>query len=232
MNLRLPKNGSYVVTPVLSNGVSKVTFYIGRATVKVYTSADGGSTWAAAETTTSGKNVTATINSETVNRIKVTNENSKDADIDNLAVYAQTFDTPVTVSTGDASDITKVSATVSGTITKQEQTVTEVGFVWSNTNKEPSLSDNVVVVSTANFSAQLSELAEGRTYYYRAYAKYGDTQAYGPIKSFKTLMDEITQGVDAEGRYFVQDFEDQTQYPANSSAQDAEYPVAGQGTWI
>lgn len=232
MNLRLPKNGSYVVTPVLSNGVSKVTFYIGRATVKVYTSADGGSTWTAAETTTSGKNVTATINSETVNRIKVTNENSKDADIDNLAVYAQTFDTPVTVSTGDAADITKVSAAISGTITKQEQTVTEVGFVWSNTNKEPSLSDNVVVVSTANFSAQLSELAEGRTYYYRAYAKYGDTQAYGPIKSFKTLMDEITQGVDAEGRYFVQDFEDQTQYPANSSAQDAEYPVAGQGTWI
>ena len=38
--------------------------------------------------------------------------------------------------------------------------------------------------------------------------------------------------IDEQGRYFVQDFEDQTTYPANSSAQDAEYYVAGQGTWI
>ena len=233
MNLRLPKNGSYVITPVLSNGVSKVTFYIGRASVKVYTSADGGATWTNIETSTSGKTVTATINSETVNRIKIANDASKDADIDNIAVYAQTFDTPVTVSTNDAADITKVSATVSGSITKQEQTVTEVGFVWSNTNKEPTLADNVTVATKAdNFNASLTELAEGRTYYYRSYAKYGDTQAYGPIKSFKTLMDETAQTVDEEGRYFVQDFEDQSQYPPNSSAVDAEYPVAGQGVWI
>lgn len=241
-NLRLPKkgyskigasNGSYVVSPVLSNGVSKVTFYIGRASVKVYTSADGGSTWTNVETTTSGKTVTATINSETVNRIKIANDASKDADIDDLAIYAQTYDTPVMVSTNDAADITKVSATVSGSITKQEQTVTEVGFVWSNTKKEPTLADNVTVAAKAdNFSVSLTELIEGRTYYYRSYAKYGDTQAYGPIKSFKTLMDETGQTVDAEGRYFVQDFEDQSQYPADDSAVDAEYPVAGQGTWI
>ena len=48
MNLRLPKSGSYVVTPVLTNGVRKVTFYIGRASVKAYTSTDGGATWAEA----------------------------------------------------------------------------------------------------------------------------------------------------------------------------------------
>ena len=234
MNLRLPKNGSYVVTPVLSSGVSKVTFYIGRASVKVYTSADGGATWTEVSTTTSGKIVTATVNSETVNRIKVSNDATKDADIDNLAVYAQTFDTPVTIATGDATDVAKTGATVSGTITKQEETVTEVGFVWSNTNKEPTLSDNVTPAASvaASFNATLTELVEGRTYYYRAYAKYGDTQAYGPIKSFKTLMDEVSQTIDSEGRYFVQDFEDQSQYPANSSAVDAEYPVAGQGTWI
>ena len=134
-NLRLPKNGSYVITPVLSNGVNKVTFFLGRNAVKVYTSADGGSTWTAVETTTSGKVVTATINSETVNRIKIAIESSKDSDIDDLAVYAQVYNTPVTVATGDASDITETSAILSGSITKQEDNVTEVGFVWSNAHK-------------------------------------------------------------------------------------------------
>ena len=234
MNLRMPKKGSYVISPVLSNGVSKVTFYIGRASVKVYTSADGGATWNAVETTTSGKTVTATINSETVNRIKIANEASKDADIDNLAVYAQTYDTPVMVSTGDATDITETTVTLTGAITKQEETITEVGFVWSNTNKEPSLSDNVAKAASVatNFTASLSELPSGRTVYYRSYAKYGATQAYGTIKSFKTTVVDNGQTIDEEGRYFVQDFEDQSQYPANSSAVDAEYYVAGQGTWI
>ena len=234
MNLRLPKSGSYVVTPVLSNGVNKVTFYIGRASVKVYVSTDEGTTWTAVETSTSGKTVTATINSETVNRIKIANEASKDADIDNLAVYAQTFETPVTVATGEAADITYTSATLSGTITKQEQTVTEVGFVWSTTNKEPSISDNVVAAAAVaeSFSAALSELREGATVYYRAYAKYGDTQTYGEVKSFKTLVNESAQTIDEQGRYFLQDFEDLSQYPPNSSAENAEYYVPGQGTWI
>ena len=233
-NLRMPKNGAYVITPVLSNGVSKVTFYIGRATVKVYTSTDEGQTWTAVETTTSGKTLTASVNSDAVNRVKIVNEASKDADIDNLAVYAQTFNTPVTVVTSDASGVTKSSATLAGSITKQEQTIGEVGFVWSQTSREPSLSDNVAAAASVSehFSIELTGLTEGRTYYYRAYAKYGDTQSYGAVKSFKTLMDETAQTIDSEGRYFVQDFEDQSQYPSNSSAVDAEYYVAGQGTWI
>ena len=233
-NLRLPKNGSYVVSPVLTNGVSRVTFYLGRNAVKVYTSTDEGATWTAVETSTSGKIVTATINSDEVNRIKVVNESSKDSDIDNLAIYAQTYDTPVTLATGDATDITKTTATLNGQITKEEQAITEIGFVWSATNKEPMLSDNVITCAsiTQNFSATLTDLAEGRTVYYRPYAKYGDTQTYGEVKNFKTQQSEVEQTVDEEGRYFVQDFEDQTQYPENSSAVDAEYYVAGQGTWI
>ena len=233
-NLRLPKNGSYVITPVFTNGVSKVTFYLGRTTPKVYTSTDEGQTWTAVETSTSGKIITATINSDAVNRIKIANESSKDSDIDNLAIYANTYETPVTLTTGDATDITKTTATLNGQVTKQDATITEVGFVWSTTNKEPTLNDNVVAAAsiTQNFTANLTELAEGRTVYYRAYAKYGETQTYGEVKSFKTLQDEVAQTVDAEGRYFVQDFEDQSQYPENSSAVDAEYYVAGQGTWI
>ena len=236
MNLRLPKSVSAsVTTPVLTNGVNKVTFYLGRGTVTVQTSSDGGTTWATATTTTSGKIVTATIESETVNRIKITNSASKDADIDDLSVYAQSFDQPVTVSTGDAADITKTTATISGQITKEEETVTEVGFVWSNTNKEPTLSDNSMAATLAqNFSITLSELAEGKTYYYRAYAKYGSTQSYGVIKSFKTEAGEQQQTIDTEGRYFIQDFEDQTTYPG-AEGKDANTKLTFQafgGEWI
>lgn len=237
MDLRMPKSvGSYVITPVLDNGVSKVTFYLGRGTVKVYTSADGGSSWAAAETSSSGKIVTTTINSETVNRIKITNDASKDADIDDLCVYAQTFDQPVKVSTGAATDITKTTATISGSIVKAEQTVSEVGFVWSNTNKEPTLADNSIVatVTGTDFSAALSELAEGKTVFYRAYAKYGDTQTYGTIMSFKTEAGEQQQTVDGEGHYFIQDFEDQSTFP-DVTGKDANIELTFQafgGEWI
>ena len=232
--LRLPKKGSYVVTPVLSGGVASVTFDIGRASVTAYTSTDGGTTWTEAAQTINGKKVTVKVGSATVNRIKIANDASKDADIDNLAVFAQTFETPVTVTTGDAADITTSGATLNGTIGKEDETVTEVGFVWSYLNKEPTLSDNVVAAAAPakSFSAQLTELREGATVYYRAFAKYGSTQTYGDSKQFKTPVSDTGQTIDSEGRYFVQDFEDQTTYPGNSSAQDAEYYVVGQGTWI
>ena len=35
-----------------------------------------------------------------------------------------------------------------------------------------------------------------------------------------------------DGVYFIQDFEDLTTYPQEKGAQDAEYFVEGQGTWI
>ena len=234
-DLRLPKKGSYVVTPVLSSGVASVTFDIGRASVTAYISTDGGSTWTEAPSQTIiGKKVTVMVGSATVNRIKIANDTSKDADIDNLAVFAQTFETPVVVTTGDAADITTSGATLSGAVSKAEETVTEVGFVWSYLNKEPTLSDNVAAaaLNTSLFTTQLTELREGATVYYRAFAKYGNTQTYGDSKQFKTPVSDTGQTIDSEGRYFVQDFEDQTTYPSNSSAQDAEYYVAKQGTWI
>lgn len=236
MNLRMPKSGSYVVTPVLSNGVSKVKFYIGRASVKAYTSTDGGQTWTEAAITTVGKTCTVEVNSDAVNRIKLANDASKDADIDNIAVYAQNYERPVIVSTSDATDITQTTATVSGVITKEDDYITEVGFVWSTVNREPTLSDNVAPCAsiTINFMATLTELREGAIIYYRAYAKYGDTQTYGDVKSFKTLMSETEQTVDSEGRYFVQDFEDQSTFP-DVSGKDANveltFNVMG-GEWI
>lgn len=234
-NLRLPKSGSYVVTPVLTNGVSRLTFDIGRASVTVYTSADGGTTWTAATQTVSGKKVTVSVQSQHVDRIKIANDASKDADIDNIAVYAQTYDTPVEVATGDATGITESGATLSGTLLKTgDETVSEVGFVWSTSSKEPTVADNLAAAAAVagSFSVQLSELREGAQVYYRAYARYAGTQTYGQVKTFKTLVGEQQQTIDAEGRYFRQDFEDLTTYPQTQAAQEQPYYVPGQGEWL
>ena len=144
MNLRMYKNGSYVVTPVLSNGVQKVTFYIGRASVKAYTSTDEGATWTEAAITTVGKTCTVVVNSNAVNRIKLANDSSKDADIDNITVYAMSYEQPVRVVTGEAVSITTSSATLQGRIeeTSGEQ-LTQVCFVWSIASREPTVSDNI-----------------------------------------------------------------------------------------
>ena len=145
-NLRLPKNGSYyVITPVLNNGVGSVSFYLGRATVTLWTSTDGGNTWQNIGTASS-KGVVNTIQIESleVNRIKISNEASKDADIDNLAVTAQAYGTIATVQTDSAYNITHNSATLSGTILDAgSQTITECGILWSTTNTQPSLSDRI-----------------------------------------------------------------------------------------
>ena len=235
MNLRMPKSGSYVVTPVLSSGVSKVTFYIGRASVKAYTSTDGGTTWTEATITTVGKTCTVMVESDAVNRIKLQNDASKDADIDNISVYAQTYDTPVELFTGEAADITTTSATLSASVTKQEADIQEVGFVWSTISREPTLSDNVAQATMVEgqWSTVLEGLREGSIIYYRAYARYNDgDRTYGQTRQFKTAIDDSGQTVAADGAYFVQDFEDTSTYPQEKGAQDAEYYVKGQGTWI
>ena len=235
-NLRMAKNGSYVVSPVLSNGVNKVTFYIGRASVTAYTSTDGGTTWTQADITTSGKTCTVSIRSDDVNRIKLANDASKDADIDNITIYAQTFETPIVLSTADATDITTSSAIVGGEITTNTgATVTEKGIVWSYVNQEPTLNDSVVTSitqSVSHISLTISGLKEGSKVYYRSYAKYDDTQTYGPVKWFKTAVSDNAQTVGADGTYFVQDFEDLSTYPAEKAATEQTFYVAGQGEWI
>lgn len=189
-DLRLPKNGSYVITPLLDKGVSKVSFDIGRAAVKVYTSSDSGKTWTEVTQNASGSKVTVNVNSDEVNRIKVANDASKDADIDNLAVYAQAFGTPATVATGDVTSITKNSAVVSATIVDGgDQLITESGIIWSITSAEPSLADNMVKTddpSQTSFTVSITGLKAGKTVYYRAFAHSHAGYAYGDVKNFKT----------------------------------------------
>ena len=93
-NLRMPKNGSYVITPILNCGVKKVTWIQTRKEVTAYISSDGGINWTSATITSSDKLRTIEVNSLNVNRIKIANDSSGDADIDNLIVYAMVFSTP------------------------------------------------------------------------------------------------------------------------------------------
>ncbi len=192
-NLRLYKNGSYVITPVLDHGVHTVTFYAGRKGDKltVSLSKDGGQTWpATAAVVLSGNDATVTVNDLEVNRIRIANNSSGDADIDNLAVTAQAFGTPATVVTGQATHITKNTALLTGEITDGgDQPIQQSGFLWSTVNTTPTLADNQVDTEDAH-DMQLSVLITGlrasQTVYFRAYARSNAGYAYGQTVSFQT----------------------------------------------
>lgn len=111
-DLRMPKNiGSYVVLPLLDRGAKDLSFMEGRGdrSITVYTSEDGGKTWTLHSTvTTDNTSYTnhVTINSIKVNRIKLANEGTADADVDNIQVSILAAGTKATMRTGEATDIT------------------------------------------------------------------------------------------------------------------------------
>ncbi|MBR4572146.1 MAG: hypothetical protein IKO28_01830 [Prevotella sp.] len=193
----MPKNGSYVITPILNSGVKKVTWKQTRKEVTAFTSTDGGATWAAATIASDGINRTVTVENLNVNRIKLANDNtSNDADIDDLVVYAQAYGTPATVATGDAivKNITKNTAEVGGQIVDPgDQPLADAGIIWALTS-QPSLSDNVIKVEDTKidnkditeFSLLITGLKAEQTIYYRAYVLSNAGYAYGDVKSFTT----------------------------------------------
>ena len=192
-NLRLPKNGSYVITPVLDHGVKAVMFYAGRKgdRLSCYVSKDGGTTWTTVSQQSDGNNnFTINVNDLEVNRIKIANDGSGDADIDDLTVTAQAFGTPATVVTGQATDITKNSAVLTGEITDTgDQPLQESGFLWSNANAVPTLADNKVETENTEdltLSVMVNGLKANQTIYFRAYALTNAGYAYGEVASFQT----------------------------------------------
>lgn len=91
--LRIPKSkNAYVVTPVVDNGIGKLTFDEGRTkrSLMVYASKDGGQSWTMVKgfsKSTTASN-TVSINDPDVNRIKLEKQDSDgDCDVDNLALY-------------------------------------------------------------------------------------------------------------------------------------------------
>lgn len=100
---------------------------------------------------------------------------------------------PLTAETWDVSNITRTSASLSGTIlfSGDETTVVERGFIWG-TNAELDYTQNVGIKICGNgvgpFFATISNLTPSVTYFTRAYAKNADSEiVYGEVISFTTL---------------------------------------------
>ncbi len=89
--------------------------------------------------------------------------------------------------TNDATDITDVSATISGTITPPtcEETVTSQGFVFGESNL-PTVEDNRIIKSGNNISHSLSNLKQNTTYYVRTFFENPTGVYYGNEVIFTT----------------------------------------------
>ncbi|MTI80483.1 MAG: hypothetical protein FH758_06290 [Firmicutes bacterium] len=97
-----------------------------------------------------------------------------------------------TVETNTASDVTKNSATLNGTIANNGgAAITEYGFMWgteqsSLTKKQVGTND-----TTGAYTADLDGLAANTTYYYQAYAANSEGTANGDIETFTTNEESI-----------------------------------------
>lgn len=190
-NLRLKKNGSYVITPVLNKGVKDISFVCKRKGkgIDVYTSADAGATWTKVSTVSSTGVATIAVNDTQVNRVKIANNGSGDADIDDLTISATAFGVEAQVSTGDATNITKNQADLGGSIIDRgDQPTKEMGIVWA-THAEPTVGDSkeeAESVKETSFTLTIEGLKAQTTYHYRAYAVSNAGTVYGEDKTFTT----------------------------------------------
>lgn len=91
-----------------------------------------------------------------------------------------------TVATNSTTNITLTSATLNGNIFNiGDSEIIERGFEYGTSRS--NLTETVLSeTGTTDFSVSLTGLAQGTTYYYRAYATNSDDTGYGEIKSFST----------------------------------------------
>lgn len=109
----------------------------------------------------------------------------------NTIIYSDelTVSIPDLTVTTDNFSISGTTATLQGTIVKLGVSpVIDHGHCWSTTTSNPNINDNVIskgiTTSTGLFYANLTGLISGKTYYYRAFARKGNTLRYGVVKSF------------------------------------------------
>ena len=100
------------------------------------------------------------------------------------------------VSTGAVSSITDVAAKVGGNVTATNGgAITERGICWG-TSENPTVDDESAEAElgddgTGTFTADLTGLTMGTTYYARAYAKNSAGISYGDAVTFNTLLRDV-----------------------------------------
>jgi hypothetical protein len=108
----------------------------------------------------------------------------------NVAAAGSGVNTMASVTSGSASAITQTTATVAGTITANGcSAVTAYGIEYSTTSGFANGTGTQVPstnIAGGNFSFDLTTLATGTTYYYKAYATNAGGTAYGTELSFTT----------------------------------------------
>lgn len=91
----------------------------------------------------------------------------------------------LTVTTGEATDVTATTATVAGSYSGVTEAPAEVGVEY----RLSGAADYTKVAAAAvaeTFTVALSELVEESSYDYRAYAVQGEQTTYGEVKTFTT----------------------------------------------
>jgi hypothetical protein len=114
----------------------------------------------------------------------------------NVAASGAGINTIATVTSGAASAITSISATVAGTIPSNGcSAITAYGVEYSLTNGFPNGSGTAVPsgnLAGINFSSSLTGLTPTTTYYYHAYATNNGGTAYGTQGTFITATPTLS----------------------------------------
>ncbi len=93
------------------------------------------------------------------------------------------------LSTGEASEIYRVGATLSGSVQKSEGIlIKECGILYSTIQSMAEYEGaKISVEEAASFTVSLQNLVPGTTYYYCTYASSGRSIAKGEVKTFTTI---------------------------------------------